>query len=165
MSEQLKTENNIKVTASGGNIRIVAPQTRQRSKQNLNVFVAPDFVNEPIEGFIGFLKEYAVVGLAVGFAIGAQAQALVKQILTTFIDPAFQLLFGQVLSKRTFTLHFRSNAANFGWGALVYSLLNFVFVLTAIYVLIKVFKLDKLKKDKKDDETKDDSKQDKSDKK
>lgn len=148
MTEQPNTE--LKVTPTADGVKIAAPAKQGHvGKQGLNVFVTPDFINEPIEGFVGFLKEYAVVGLAVGFAVGSQAQLVVKQILATFIDPLFQLLFGKALSTRIFTLHFRSHAANFGWGALIYSVLDFVFVLTAIYVIIKFFKLDKLKKTSK----------------
>ncbi|MDL2341544.1 MAG: MscL family protein [Patescibacteria group bacterium] len=147
MTEQLKTSTDVKVTAQGDNVKIQTPPTAQH-KSGLNVFVTRDLVQEPIEGFVGFLKEYAVVGLAVGFAVGSQAQQVVKQILASFIDPAFILVFGKALSVRTFTLHFRSHAANFGWGALLYAILNFVFVLAAIYIIIKVFKLDKLSKKK-----------------
>ena len=155
MSEQIKTETNVKVTTSGDSVKIETPASGHHGKQGLNVFVTPDFVTDPIDGFVGFLKEYAVVGLAVGFAVGSQAQQVVKQILTTFIDPAFQLLLGKALSTRTFTLHFRDHAANFGWGALIYSIVDFLFVLAAIYTIIKVFKLDKLQlKDKKDSDSK-----------
>ncbi|HSH55870.1 MAG TPA: hypothetical protein VK983_03520, partial [Candidatus Limnocylindrales bacterium] len=46
--------------------------------------------------------------------------------------------------KRTFTLHLWKNSADFGWGGMVYALLNLLFVLGVIYALIKIFKLDKL---------------------
>ena len=150
MSEQTTTkkEDVTVTTTKDGAVHIDTPPGKKHGKPNVSVFVTPDFVAEPIEGFVGFLKEYAVVGLAVGFAIGSQAQQVVKQVLTSFIDPAFQLLFGQALSNRMVTLHFRSHTANFGWGALLYSLLNFIFVLAAIYAIIKLFKIDKLQKDK-----------------
>ena len=153
MTNQPKPQTDLTVTTTEDGVKIVAPPVKagQQHRPGMNVFVTPDFINEPIEGFVGFLKEYAVVGLAVGFAVGSQAQLVVKQILATFIDPLFQLLFGKALSTRTFTLHFRHHAANFGWGALIYSVLDFVFVLAAIYVIIKFFKLDKLKKDTKEE--------------
>jgi large-conductance mechanosensitive channel len=107
-----------------------------------------DVVREQFSGFVGFVREHAIVGLAVGFIIGQQAQGIIKQLVTSFIDPAFQLFFGQQLSTRTFTLHFGQRHANFGWGGMVYVLLNLVFVLAVIYFLLKVFKLDKLDKKK-----------------
>ena len=143
MSEQIKTGTEVKVTAHDNNIKIETPHTKEH-KSGLNVFVSRELVQEPIDGFVGFLKEYAVVGLAVGFAVGSQAQQVVKQILSSFIDPAFILLFGKALSDRTFTLHFRDHNANFGWGALIYAILNFIFVLAVIFAIIKFFQLDKL---------------------
>ena len=147
MTESTNAKADLKVTSTEGGVRITTPPAKPGDhRSGVNVFVRPDFINEPIEGFIGFLKEYAVVGLAVGFAVGSQAQQVVKQILSSFIDPSFQLIFGKVLSARTFTLHFQGHSADFGWGALLYSILNFLFVLAAIYTIIKIFKLDKLKK-------------------
>lgn len=146
MTDQSSSEADVKVTSTKEGIKISATPTKAgEPKSGVNVFVRPDFIHEPIEGFVGFVKEYAVVGLAIGFAVGSQAQEIVKQVLKTFIDPAFQLFFGKALSSRTFTLHFSNHVGVFGWGALTYSLLNFIFVLAAIYAIVKFFKLDKLK--------------------
>jgi large-conductance mechanosensitive channel len=100
---------------------------------------------------VSFLREYAVVGLAIGFVIGLQAQNLVRQLIASFIDPSFNLLFGQALNQRTFTLHFHQRVANFPWGAFVYVVMNFLFVLAAIYILVKLFGLDRFEKAKKKD--------------
>lgn len=99
-------------------------------------------------GFVNFLREHAIVGLAVGFVIGTQVQTVVKQFITSFIDPLFKLLLpgDQALSARTFRLYFDGRHADFGWGAAVYVLLDFLFVAVTIYVVIKIFKLDRLDK-------------------
>ena len=103
----------------------------------------------PVSGFTDFLRQNAIVGLAVGFVIGTQVQTLVKQLIASFIDPLTALLFGGVaLSSRIFTLHLGRQSANFGWGALVYALIDFLFVLAVIYGIIKLFQLDKLDKPK-----------------
>src|SRR5579872_7222120 len=75
-----------------------------------------------ISGFFDFLRENAVVSLAVGFVLATQVQTVVKQMIASFIDPLFQLIVpgNQSLSARTFTLHFNGRHANFGWGSLVY---------------------------------------------
>lgn len=114
------------------------------SKKRTTVVVA----TRPAAGFIEFLRERAVVGLAVAFVLGTQIQTVVKQLISTFIDPLFQLLFpgNKTLSTRTFTLHFSNRAANFGWGALAYTLIDFFFVAFTIYAVIKLFQLDKLDK-------------------
>jgi len=114
------------------------------SKKRTTVVVA----TRPAAGFIEFLRERAVVGLAVAFVLGTQIQTVVKQLISSFIDPMFQLLFSgnKALSNRTFTLHFEGHYANFGWGALAYTLIDFLFVAFTIYAVIKLFQLDKLDK-------------------
>ena len=100
-----------------------------------------------VGGFVNFLREHAVVSLAVGFAIATQAQALIKQLITSFIDPLYALLFNsQKLSSRSTTVHFHGREQAFPWGAFVYTFIDFLFVLMAIYFLIKLFNLDKLDK-------------------
>lgn len=107
-----------------------------------------EVATRPAAGFIEFLRERAVVGLAVAFVLGTQVQTVVKQLISSFVDPLFQLLFSgnKTLSTRTFTLHFNGHYANFGWGALAYTLIDFLFVAFAIYAVIKLFQLDKLDK-------------------
>lgn len=136
-----------RLAATGSNIRFESPKSTRKPKPHMTRVIVEE-VN-PVGGFFNFLREYAVVGLAVGFIIGLQAQILVKQLVTSFIDPAFQLFFGKSLEARTFTLHFRDHYANFGWGAFIYNLLSFFFVLAAIYAIVKIFNLDKLDKPKK----------------
>jgi|SRR5580704_1913555 large conductance mechanosensitive channel len=102
-----------------------------------------------VSGFTDFLRQNAIIGLAVGFVVGTQVQGVVKQLIASFINPLTSLIFGGVeLSSRTFTLHLGHHYANFGWGALVYTLIDFLFVLIVIYGIIKLFQLDKLDKPK-----------------
>lgn len=140
--------NQTQVVTAGTTISFEEPKSN-RTKQPVAKVVVQEI--NPVSGFVSFLREHAVVGLAIGFVIGLQAQNLVKQLVASFIDPTFNLLFGQALSQRTFTLHFHERAANFPWGAFVYVLLNFVFVLAAIYIIVKVLNLDKFEKAAKKD--------------
>lgn len=107
-----------------------------------------DALREQAAGFTNFLRDYAVVGLAVGFIVGQQANAVVKQLVTSFVDPLTQMWFGQNLSTRTATIHHHSQPIRLPWGAFVYTLLEFFIVLLVIYVLIKLFKLDRFIKPK-----------------
>ncbi len=144
-TEQAKREND-KVE-----VKAKIKDGKMRGRSVTVLLDTDDIVKEQVSGFVQFLREHAIVGLAVGFVVGAQSQAVVKQLITSFIDPAFKLFFGGVeLSKRTFTLHLWKNHADFGWGAMAYALINLLFVLAVIYALIKIFKLDKLDAPKKD---------------
>lgn len=101
-----------------------------------------------MEGFVNFLREHTVVTLAVGFAIATQAQTIIKQLIASFINPLYGLLFSEKLSAKTFTLHFHGRAQSFAWGQFVYVFVDFLFVLGAIYFFVKIFGLDKIEKPK-----------------
>ena len=105
-------------------------------------------VGGSMTGFVTFLRERAVVGLAVGFAIGSQAQVVVKQFISSFVDPLFKLLIpgDQVLSARSWTIHLDGRTATFGWGAMVYTIIDFLFILFMIYLVIHLLRLDQLDK-------------------
>lgn len=143
MTEPRDDKQTTRIVTTGNTVRIEVPTSKNRGKPKISVI---DSTDEVVNGFVDFLREHAVVGLAIGFIIGTQAQGLVKLLVASFIDPAFQLMFGKSLSQRTFTLHWHTHAANFGWGSFAYGLLNFLFVLIAIYAIVKILKLDKLDK-------------------
>jgi len=110
-----------------------------------------DVLREQANGFTNFLREYAVVGLAIGFILGQQANAVVKQFVTSFIQPWLQLAFGANLGTRTFTIHHGSAPIAVAWGAFVYIFIEFVFVAVIIYVIFRLLRLDKLKELKKEE--------------
>lgn len=133
------------VTA-GTVVRIETPKSGRQKQPNIVVMATEDISPS---GFIEFLKDYAVVGLAIGFIIGNQALMLVKQLVASFIDPSFQLLFGQALQKRSHVVHFHNRAVIFPWGAFLYDFLDFLLLLVVIFVIVKFFNLDKLTRPKK----------------
>ena len=135
-----------KVVTTASGVRIETPKSNRQHKPKVTVTI--DDIN-PASGFVDWLRANAVVGLAIGFVIGTQVQLVVKQLISSFIDPLFVLLFGQQLTTRSFTLHFSGRSASFTWGTFVYSLINFIFLLLAIFLIIKFLKLDKLDKPKK----------------
>lgn len=112
--------------------------------RNTRVIIVPEV--HPVSGFVDFLREHTVVSLAVGFAIATQAQTVIKQLIASFIDPLYGLLFSQRLSDKVVTLHFHGRAQAFAWGAFVYTFIDFLFVLAAIYIIVKSLNLDKLDK-------------------
>lgn len=132
------------VVTSGSTIRIETPHSDRQHKANPAFVIVQE--NNPVTGFVQFLRDHAVVGLAIGFILGQQAQGLVKLLVGAFIDPAFKLLFGEALSARVVTLHWHGRSADFTWGGFAYGLLNFIFVLAVIYAIVKILNLDKLEK-------------------
>jgi large-conductance mechanosensitive channel len=128
---------------NGSTIRIETPKSNRQPKTSTVVSISQEI--NPVSGFVGFLREHAIVGLAVGFAIATQLQGIVKDLTANFINPLFTVFVGgTVFSQRTFTVTYHGRHADFGWGQLIYDLINFLFVMLVIYVLIRIFKLDKL---------------------
>jgi len=103
-----------------------------------------------VRGFVDFLREQSVVGLAIGLVMGTQVKQLVDSLLNSFINPLIGLLLpGQgSLNQKVFVVHFRHKAADFTWGSFVFTLISFITVAAVIYFVFKALKLDKLTKKK-----------------
>lgn len=104
-------------------------------------------------GFMMFVREQGVVGLAVGLAIGTAAGASVKQIVEGLINPIVGFLIGGVdLTKLSWVI-VKANGQGKGgleleWGAVLSSIITLLATALVIYWLIHVAKLDRLDKKK-----------------
>ncbi|MDB5179874.1 MAG: putative Large-conductance mechanosensitive channel-like protein [Candidatus Saccharibacteria bacterium] len=104
-------------------------------------------------GFITFVREQGVVGLAVGLAIGTAAGAAVKQIVDGFINPIVGFLIGGIdLAKVRWVIVAPHADGNGGlvlsWGAILSALITLIATAFVIYWLVHIAKLDKLDKKK-----------------
>lgn len=105
-----------------------------------------------VVGFIDFLREQSVVGLAIGLVIGTQTKALADQLIASFINPLIGLVLpGRgALDQKVFVLHLNDKSADFAWGSFVAVSLSFITTATVVYVVFKMLKLDKLTKKKEE---------------
>ena len=101
-------------------------------------------------GFINFIREQGVVGLAVGLAIGTAAGDTVKKLVTAFIDPLVQLNVGshKGLQAALFKVEFAGRKGEFMYGAFISSLITLLAVAFVVYAIVHFLKLDKLDKKK-----------------
>ena len=101
-------------------------------------------------GFVNFIREQGVVGMAVGLAIGTAAGDTVKKLVTAFIDPLVQLVVGsqQGLQSASFTVEVAGRKGEFLYGAFISSLITLIAVAFVVYAIIHFLKLDKLDKKK-----------------
>ena len=101
-------------------------------------------------GFVNFIREQGVVGMAVGLAIGTAAGDTVKKLVTAFIDPLVQLIVGsqQGLQSASFTVEVAGRKGEFLYGAFVSSLITLIAVAFVVYAIVHFLKLDKLDKKK-----------------
>ena len=142
MSETKQSQRHVAVATRDG-LKI----TKAKPKHHSRVLEEPDDVlKEQVGGFTNFLREYAVVGLAVGFILGQQANAVAKQLATSFIQPWLQVLFGKDFSDWTYVAHHGTQKIDVAWGQFVYTFIEFLFVAITIYVVVRLLRLDKLKK-------------------
>jgi len=133
-----------KITESrDGTIHVVPPKGHRGGVTVL--LDSDDLVREQVGGFINFLRERAVVGLAIGFIIGQQAQGFIKQLVDSFITPILNIIVGSKLQNRVFHL----GSEPFAWGKFVYVFVNFLFIVLAIYLIVRAFHLDTLDASKK----------------
>ena len=103
-----------------------------------------------LQGFIDFIRQQGVVGLAIGLAIGTQATVVVKDIVSAVIDPLVGLLIGNShgLQAAVWNVAVGGRQATFAFGKLAYSWIVFVSVAAVIYFIVMGLRLDKLDKKK-----------------
>lgn len=106
-----------------------------------------------LAGFVNFIREQGVVGLAVGLAIGTAAGASVKQIVDGFINPIVGFIIGGIDLGELSWVVVAPNAQGkggleLGLGAIASSLITLIATALVIYWLIHIAKLDKLDKKK-----------------
>ncbi len=104
--------------------------------------------NSPMAGFMTFIREQGVIGLAVGLAIGAAAGDTVKKLVEGFISPVVQFIVGSKEGLESLTAHVElaGRSADFAWGAFVSSAITLVATALVIYLIIHAAKLDKMDK-------------------
>lgn len=103
-------------------------------------------------GFMNFIREQGVVGLAVGLAIGTAAGASVKVIVDQLIAPIVALMTrGVDLNSLKWVIVEKSAKqpeVAIGWGLIVSSLITLVATALVVYLVIHLAKLDRADKKK-----------------
>ena len=103
-------------------------------------------------GFVSFIREQGVVGLAVGLAIGTAAGASVKVIVDEFVSPIVALLTRGIDLNSLQVVILPADGNNpevaIGWGAILSSLITLTATALVIYLVIHIAKLDRADKKK-----------------
>ena len=105
-------------------------------------------INSLVNGFGDFIRDYGIVGLAVGFVFGAQVKSVVDVFTASIINPMVGLILPGTgnLNQKTLTVSVFSKQAVFGWGIFISTLISFFIVAIIIYLTFKALNLDKLSK-------------------
>lgn len=99
-----------------------------------------------MKGFIEFIREQGVIGLAVGFILGGAVAKVVSALVTDLVNPFVGLALGS--GKGLESASFKILGAKFMYGHFISVLLDFVIIASVVYTFVKVFKLDRLDKKK-----------------
>jgi large conductance mechanosensitive channel len=98
-----------------------------------------------MKGFLDFVREQGVVGLAVGFILGGAVAKMVTALVTDLINPLIGLAIGGLNLKSTYIA---IGAAKLMWGDFVSVTIDFLIVAFVVYFGVKILKLDRLDKKK-----------------
>lgn len=112
--------------------------------------VSIDKLKDGGSGFMKFIREQNVVGLAIGLVLGTAASGLVNSLINNVIMPPLGFLLGSADGIRGLTLDMGMTPAGehavLAYGAFINDLINFLVLALVIYVVVKLLKLDIKKK-------------------
>ena len=98
-----------------------------------------------MHGFIAFIREQGVVGLAVGFILGGAVSKIVASLVDNLVNPIVGLALGKVdLADKAVTL----GNTSLRYGKFISTLVDFIIIAAVVYFGVKMLGLDKLDKKK-----------------
>ncbi len=99
-----------------------------------------------IKGFVDFVREQGVVGLAVGFILGGSIKEVVSSLVEDVINPLLGAVLGGVSGLEMAV--FKVGSVEIMWGSFVATLIDFLVIATVVYFGVKGLGLDRLDKSK-----------------
>ena len=100
-----------------------------------------------LQGFVDFVREQGVVGLAVGLILGVAAKSVVDSLVQNIFNPIIGLLYGGGdFSTRYVCMKTVANEcqSKLGYGSFLNTVMSFIIVAAVVYFVVKKLKLDKL---------------------
>jgi large conductance mechanosensitive channel len=118
----------------------------------LRVVKAPKF----LQGFVDFIREQGVVGLAIGLILGFASKTLVDSMVSNIFNPIVGLLTGGIsLEHKTACIRHAYSAngeyvctTSLHYGQFLSDFISFVIVVALVYFVFMTLKLEKLDKKK-----------------
>ena len=118
------------------------------------VTVALPVVNSPkwLRGFIAFIREQGVVGVAVGLTLGLASKSVVDSLVANILNPIISMLSGgDSLVTKYVCLDSIGGACKtkLGYGQFLSDIIGFIVIAFVVYFAVKLLKLDNLTKKSK----------------
>jgi large conductance mechanosensitive channel len=102
--------------------------------------------DESIRGFINFVREQGVVGLAVGFILGGAISKVVASLVADLINPLLSIILGAAGNLKDMFL--KIGPIKILWGDFVSNVIDFLVISFVVYFGLKLMKLEKIDKNK-----------------
>jgi len=99
-----------------------------------------------MQGFINFIREQGVMGLAIGFILGGAVSKVVASFVADIINPILGIALGTIGALDTAV--FKIGPVEILWGSFAATLIDFVIIALVIFYGFKFLKLEKLDKKK-----------------
>ena len=94
-----------------------------------------------MKGFMNFIREQGVMGLAVGFILGGAVSKIVASLVNDVINPILGMGLGSVEGlKGAYT---QIGSARLMWGSFINTVIDFIVVASVVYALVTILKLNK----------------------
>lgn len=93
-----------------------------------------------MKGFIKFIKEQGVVGLAVGFILGGAVSKVVASLVQDVINPILGIILGAVGNLNDAYIQIAS--AKIMWGSFVNAAVDFLVIAMVVYFGVKLLKVE-----------------------
>lgn len=97
-----------------------------------------------MKGFINFIREQGVIGLAVGFILGGAVSKVVSALVIDIINPILGIILGAAdgIKSASFTI----GSAHIMYGDFIGVVIDFVVIALVVYYGVKMIGLDRLDK-------------------
>jgi len=102
----------------------------------------PGVVTGGLSGFMQFIREQGVVGLATGFILGGAVSKLVTALVNDIVNPIIGAILGSAEGLKAMTI------GPILLGDFVAVFIDFVIVAAVVYFVVKGLGLDKMDKSK-----------------
>ncbi len=97
-----------------------------------------EHITGSLQGFIVFVREQGVMGLAIGFILGTAVSKVVSSFVQDVLNPTIALLFGSTQSLAMWTI------GSVKLGAFISNAIDFLIIAVIVYTLFRALKLEKL---------------------
>lgn len=99
-----------------------------------------------MKGFLNFIKEQGVIGLAVGFILGGAVSKVVSSLVTDIINPILGVVLGVAGNLNNSVL--KLGKIEIMWGNFVSVVIDFLIIAMVVYYGVKILGLNKIDKKK-----------------